>query len=138
MEKSFNMPGPQAGGSNIDLKRYVKLFKRKKILLSAIFSIVFILTLIILFQISPKTEYKTTALLQFSDKRDLAGEDVRGRPENESKVGMLRSRIFLTEVSQKLNHSLQFKKYERYQVVDSIRLNENHENGSYRIEKENI
>lgn len=67
----------------------------------------------------------------------MAGEDVRGRPENESKVGMLRSRIFLTEVSQKLNHSLQFKKYERYQVVDSIRLNENHENGSYRIEKEN-
>lgn len=137
MEKQFNMPGSMAGNSSIDFKKYIKLFKRKKFLIFAVFSIVFFLTLIIVYQISPKPEYTATALLQFSDKRNLAGEDSRGRPENESKIGMLRSRIFLTEVSQKLAYPIQFGDIERSQVVDSVYLDSKFETGEFTIEKNN-
>jgi len=122
----------------IDFKRYYRLFKRKKWLILGIFSVVFIFVFLAALRLGPEQIYTTSALLQFDDRRALSGIEDRGRPENDSKLGMLMSRSFLKNVVDKLNYTFQISgSVRRASAIDSIYLAEDHKLGKYRIEKDN-
>ncbi len=120
---------------SFDFKKYFRLFKRKKWLLAGIFVIVFLITFAAAMKFGPKQRYSTTALLEFDDRRALSGLSDRGRPENESKIGMLMSRTFLSKVVDRLSLFVYIRNAERYTAIDSIKVDDSYQPGSFRIEK---
>jgi uncharacterized protein involved in exopolysaccharide biosynthesis len=87
--------------TGIVFNRYIRLFKRKKWLVFGIFSMVFIFCTLLVYKFAPSPIYTINAFIQLEDRRELSAMDARGRPENESKLGLLRSRSFLGEVVNK-------------------------------------
>jgi tyrosine-protein kinase Etk/Wzc len=119
----------------MDFKRYSRLFKRKKWLIFGVFSVVFILWMLMTLKFAPSPAYTIHALIQLEDRRELAAMDTRGRPENEAKRGLLRSRSFLGEVVDKLSYAVQFKNVNRADIVDSVYLAKDYLTGGYKLVK---
>ncbi len=123
------------GGSSFDLKKFIRMVKRRKWFVGITFFIVFIVTLLAAFKFGPQRIYSTNALLQFEDRRALSGMNARGRPENDSKIGVLMSRSFLHKVVSELSYSLFIKNVNRVSVLDSVSLDDEYTVGSYHIDK---
>ncbi len=136
MQNNQGSNAPMTGSeSSFDIKKYIRLFKRKKWTLLAVFSVTFIIVLGAALHFGPQQLYSTTALLQFDDKRALSGMNARGRQENDSKLGVLMSRSFLKRVVANTDYQFQIKGQPRYSVIDSVHLEKDLKYGNYRIEK---
>lgn len=123
------------GGSSFDIKKYIRMIKRRKLFIVLTFFIVFVATLLAALKFGPARIYSTNALLQFEDRRALSGMNARGRPENDSKLGVLTTRSFLNKVVSELSYSLFIKNVNRVAITDSIHLDENYTIGKYHVEK---
>lgn len=121
--------------TGIVFNRYIRLFKRKKWLVFGIFSVVFILWILITLKFAPSPTYTIHALIQLEDRRELAAMDTRGRPENEAKRGLLRSRSFLGEVVDKVSYAVRFRNMNRVDIVDSVYLAKDYLKGDYKLVK---
>lgn len=121
--------------TGIAFNRYIRLFKRKKGLVFGIFSVAFILWILIILKFAPSPTYRMEALIQLEDRRELAAMDTRGRPENEAKQGLLRSRSFLGEVADKVSYAVRFQNVNRIDIVDSVYLAKDYLKGDYKIVK---
>jgi capsular exopolysaccharide synthesis family protein len=121
---------------NTDIKKYLLLIKRKKWVIISIFTVMFVVSSSLLFNFGPKTKYKTTALLEFSDTRDLAGMDSQGRPEYEGELGILMSRSFLGTVVDKLGLAFSLKDFSRNNIVDSVQVSADYQLGNYTLKRE--
>ncbi len=122
--------------STLDIKKYIRLIKRKKWLITTTFLCVFLVSFIILLQYGPKPIYTASAMLQLNDTRVLSGMESRGRQQNDSKIAMIMSRPFLNSVVEKLALSLSFKNKIRNNVVDSVKIAKNYKVGKYILEHE--
>jgi len=123
-------------GIGFDFKKYIRLFRRKKWLIAGIFFIVFLMVAAISIKLGPQQIYYTDALLQFDDRRALSGVESRGRLQHDSKIGMMMSRTFLSNVVEKL--SLEFGVgggLGRYSAIDSVSVDDEYIEGKYRLEK---
>jgi len=118
-----------------DYKRYIRLIKRKKWVILAIFSVVFVVWTALAIKMGPRPIYKTNALLQFEDRRSISALESRGRQENEAKVGLLMSRSFLGQVVDKLSLEVKFPRNDRIGVVDSIMIDKGFLEGKYLLKK---
>ncbi len=119
----------------IDFKRYIRLFKRKKLLLLFLFSTIFILFLFVALNFGPSAEYEASALLQFEDNRALSGLEARGRAENEGKFGLILSRNFLGNVVEKLSMEVKIQDFDRYTVIDTVAVDDQYAEGSFKVER---
>jgi len=97
----------------------------------------FVLSSLVLFNFGPKTKYKTTALLEFSDTRDLAGMDSRGRPVNDGQLGIMMSRSFLGTVVDELGLVFSLRDFSRNNIVDSVKISPDYQRGTYVLKREN-
>ena len=121
--------------TGVVFNRYIRLFKRKKWLVFGIFSVAFILWILITLKFAPSPTYTIHALIQLEDRRELAAMDSRGRPENEAKRGLLRSRNFLGEVVDKVSYAVRFRNMNRVDIVDSVYLAKDYLKGDYKLVK---
>ncbi len=121
--------------TGIVFNRYIRLFKRKKWLVFGIFSMVFIFCTLLVYKFAPSPIYTINAFIQLEDRRELSAMDARGRPENESKLGLLRSRSFLGEVVNKVSYAVRFTNMNRLDVVDSVYLEKEYLTGGYKLIK---
>ncbi len=125
----------QIADTKIDWMHYIKLFKRKKWLMVGLFFIGFLFTAAFLYKISPRPIYQTQALLQFQDTRSLSELSTRGRPDFESKLGILMSRKFLGKIVDDLSLVVHFSGVDRYEAVDSVFLKPNYLKGEFHLRK---
>jgi len=121
--------------SKLDWHHYIRLFRRKKWLMLGVFFIVFLFTLAVGYKLSPRPVYTTQALLQFQDTRSLNEMSTRGRPDFDSKLGILMSRNFLGKVVDKLSLMVRFSGVDRYDAVDSVYLHPNYLKGHFELHK---
>ncbi len=122
--------------SKIDWHHYIKLFKRKKWLMLIIFAFGALFTMAVAYKLSPRPVYQTQALLQFQDTRSLNEINSRGRPEFESKLGILMSRRFLGQVVDQLSLVVRFSGVDRYEAVDTVYLRPNYLKGLFVLKKQ--
>lgn len=135
MESKNEMNNSLQSESSFDLKKYLRMVKRRKWFIGTTFFIIFVLTFLAAFKFGPKRIYTTNALLQFEDTRALSGLNSRGRLDNDSKIGVLMSRSFLNKVVSELSYSLFITNVNRIAVADSIHLDADYAIGKYNLEK---
>ncbi len=121
--------------TKLDWHHYIRLFKRKKWLFLFIFVFVALFSMAVAWKLSPRPVYTTQALLQFQDTRSLSEMNTRGKPEFESKIGILMSRNFLGKVVDKLSLVVRFSGVDRYDAVDSVYLHPNYLKGRFELRK---
>ncbi|MCD6376016.1 MAG: polysaccharide biosynthesis tyrosine autokinase [Caldisericaceae bacterium] len=136
MNSQRKSPDLNLTDSKVDWHHYIRLFKRKKWLMLILFIIGFLFTAAFLYKISPRPVYLTQALLQFQDTRKLNEIDARGRPDFESKLGILMSRKFLGKVVDDLSLVVRFSGVDRYEAVDSVFLKPNYLKGKFVLKKQ--
>ncbi len=122
--------------SKMDWHHYIKLFKRKKWLMLFLFVLGALFAMAVALKLSPRPVYVTQALLQFQDTRALNEIDSRGRPEFESKLGILMSRKFLGQIVDKLSLIVRFSGVDRYDAVDSVYLQPDYLKGKFELKKQ--
>ncbi|RLD16436.1 hypothetical protein DRI50_01840, partial [candidate division KSB1 bacterium] len=122
--------------SKLDWHHYIRLFKRKKWLFLGVFIVVSLFSMAVAWKLSPRPVYTTQALLQFQDTRALSEMNTRGKPEFESKIGILMSRNFLGKVVDKLSLVVRFSGVDRYDAVDSVYLHPNYLTGKFELRKQ--
>jgi len=120
----------------IDFRRYFRLIKRKKWVILAIFSVVFVVWMGLAIKLGPRPIYTTDALLQFEDRRALSAMEARGRQQNEGKIGLLMSRNFLGRVIDKLSLAFSVQNVNRISFIDSISLKDHYLEGQYVLKKD--
>ncbi|RMH60184.1 MAG: polysaccharide biosynthesis tyrosine autokinase [Calditrichaeota bacterium] len=131
-----NVPAA-SGDLAFKLKKIIRLLKRKKITLLSVFSVTFVVVFLAALKFGPQQQYKASALLQIDDKRALTSVGgARGRQQNDSKLGLIMSRSFLKRVVDKTNFQFQVSGQPRYNVIDSVVLDDQLKYGKYLIKKD--
>lgn len=131
-----NSQMPAANPTELEIKKYLKILKKRKILIISIFLVVFIAWLGYVFAFKSRPIYTSTAILTFQDPRTMSAVNVTERRSiNASKASLITSNLLLGQVVEKLqlNLSLITEDIKRNNLFKYFNVNRESVSGIYKI-----
>ncbi len=131
-----NSQMPAANPTELEIKKYLKILKKRKILIISIFLVVFIAWLGYVFAFKSRPVYTSTAILTFQDPRTMSAVNVTERGSiNASKASLITSNLLLGQVVEKLqlNLSVVTENLTRSELFRYVEVNRESVPGYYKI-----
>lgn len=139
MAMTSNGPGTMSENfAELEIKKYLRLLKKRKWLVAITSLIVFMgwLAFVIMYQSRPT--YSATTLVHFQDKRSMSAVEGRpGMPESLSKATLLETNRLLGQIVEELQLSISLRNDEvsKNDIFNYLQVNSESVAGEYRLQR---